>query len=178
VLHGVSLSIGSTDPLSSTYLRQLKTLVDRIDPAMVSDHLCWTGSNAHNVHDLLPLPYTEEAVHHVADRVQQVQDVLGRQILMENVSSYISFQQSTMTEWEFVTAIAERADCGVLLDVNNVYVNAHNHGFDPQAFIAGVPAARVAQVHLAGHTDRGAYLFDTHDGPVIEPVSPTVAMTS
>lgn len=166
VLHGVSLSIGSTDPLDRDYLARLRALADRIEPAWISDHLCWGGSGGHVAHDLLPLPYTEEAVAHVAGRVAQAQAALGRQILLENVSSYVGWRGSTMPEWEFLAAVAERADCGILLDVNNVWVSARNHGFDPRAYLAGVPAARIGQVHLAGHTDRGTHLFDSHVGPV------------
>jgi hypothetical protein len=170
VLHGVSLSIGSTDPLDEDYLRALATLVRRIDPPLISDHLCWTGVGGRNAHDLLPLPYTEEALEHVVGRVVRVQERLGRQILLENVSSYLSFAHSTLAEWEFLGAVAERADCGLLLDVNNVYVSARNHGFAPEVYLAGLPANRVAQIHLAGHTDMERYLFDTHDGPVCEAV--------
>ncbi len=169
-LHGVSLSIGSADPMSREYLQRLKALVDRIEPAIVSDHLCWTGVDGENLHDLLPLPFTEEAVGYVAERVRQVQECLGRRILLENVSSYVTFQHSQMPEWEFLAAIAERADCGILLDLNNIYVNAFNHGFEPLDYLAGIPGERVGQFHLAGHTNMGAYLFDTHSRHVIEPV--------
>lgn len=170
VLHGVSLSIGSTDPLDEAYLRALGDLIARVDPAWVSDHLCWSGVGGHYAHDLLPLPYTEEALAHVVRRVVAVQERLGRQILIENVSSYLTYTHSTLAEWEFLGAVAERADCGLLLDVNNVYVSATNHGFSADAYLAGLPHDRVGQIHLAGHTDMGTYLFDTHDGPVIEPV--------
>ena len=170
VLHGVSLSIGSTDPLDETYLGALQALVARVEPAWISDHLCWSGVGGRYAHDLLPLPYTEEALAHVVWRVLAVQERLGRQILLENVSSYLTYTHSTLAEWEFLGAVAERADCGLLLDVNNVYVSAANHGFDADAYLAGLPAKRVGQIHLAGHSDMGAYLFDTHDGPVIEPV--------
>ena len=170
VMHGVSLSIGSIDPLNPDYLRQLKALAQRVEPAWISDHLCWTGVGGHNLHDLLPLPYTEEAIAHVAARVQRVQDVLQRRILLENVSTYFEFQQSTMPEWEFLTAVVERADCGILLDVNNIYVSAFNHGFPAETYLAAVPAARVHQFHLAGHNDRGTFLHDTHDHPVAEAV--------
>lgn len=165
-LHGVSLSIGATAPLNTTYLRALRALADRFAPAWVSDHLCWGSYGRHYAHDLLPLPYTEEALAHIAGRVIVVQEALGRQILLENVSSYVEFAHSTIPEWEFLSAIAERADCGILLDVNNVYVSAMNHGFDPEAYLAGVPAERVGQIHLAGHTDLGTHLLDTHDHPV------------
>lgn len=170
VMHGVSLSIGSTDPLNMDYLKKVKMLAERIEPRWVSDHLCWTGVGGLNMHDLLPLPYTEEAVGHVAGRVRQVQDFLGRRILLENVSSYITYTDSTMSEWEFLTAVAEAADCLILLDINNIYVSARNHGFDPLEYLAGVPAARVWQHHLAGHLDRGDYIIDTHDHPVVDDV--------
>jgi uncharacterized protein (UPF0276 family) len=170
VLHGVSLSIGSTDPLDHGYLRRLRDLAARVEAAWVSDHLCWSGVGGRHAHDLLPLPYTEEALAHVVRRVREVQERLGRQILVENVSSYLTYAHSTLAEWEFLAAVAEGADCGILLDVNNVYVSAVNHGFEPAAYLAGLPADRVGQIHLAGHTDMGAYLFDTHDRPVIDPV--------
>ncbi len=166
VLHGVSLSLGSTDPLSEPYLRALRALADRVAPAWVSDHLCWGSVGGHYAHDLLPLPYTEEALNHVVQRVRTVQDRLGRQILIENVSSYLTFTHSAMPEWEFLAAVAERADCGILLDVNNVYVSAVNHGFDAERYILAVPADRVGQIHLAGHSHKGTHLLDTHDGHV------------
>ena len=170
VLHGVSLSIGSTDPLDPDYLRALKALADRIEPAWVSDHLCWTGFAGKNIHDLLPLPYTREAVRHVASRINQVQDFLRRPILIENVSSYVSFGQSEMTEWEFLAEICQRSDCLLLLDVNNVYVSGFNHGFDPHDFIDALPARRIQQIHLAGHSHCGTHIIDTHDAPVIDAV--------
>ena len=170
VLHGVSLSIGSTDPLDEAYLDRLALLARRIDPAWVSDHLCWTGFGGHQAHDLLPLPYTEEALGHVVSRVQRVQERLGRPIALENVSSYVSYRRSTMTEWDFIGGVARRSGCGILLDLNNIYVSARNHGFDPRAYIEGVPANHVWQFHLAGHSDKGSYLLDTHDHPVIDPV--------
>jgi hypothetical protein len=170
VLHGVSLSIGSTDPLDAPYLDALAALAARIEPAFVSDHLCWSGVGGHYAHDLLPLPYTEEALDHVVARVVRVQERLRRRILLENVSSYLTFAHSTLAEWEFLAAVARRADCGLLLDVNNVFVSARNHGFDASTYLAGLPADRIGQIHLAGHTDMGTYLFDTHDGPVIDPV--------
>jgi len=170
VLHGVSLSLGSVDPLNDAYLRRLRDLAARIEPAWISDHLCWGSVGGRHAHDLLPLPFTEEAVRHVAERVARVQDVLGCRILIENVSSYLAFAHSTMPEWEFVAAIAERADCGILLDVNNVHVSARNHGFAAESYVAGVPAGRIGQIHLAGHTDLGTHLLDTHDGPVVEDV--------
>ena len=170
VMHGVSLSIGSTTPLDADYLRDLRKLADRIQPAWISDHLCWTGVHGQNMHDLLPLPYTEETAKHVAERVGIVQDYLGRRILLENVSSYASYIDSTMTEWEFITEVAEQADCLLLLDVNNIYVSSYNHQFDAKAFIDGVPANRIQQIHLAGHHNHGDYIIDTHDAPVIDPV--------
>lgn len=169
-LHGVSLSIGSTDPLNQRYLSRLKALVGRIDPAIVSDHLCWTGVEGENLHDLLPLPFTEEAVQHIVDRVQHVQQFLGRHILLENVSAYVTYQHSTMPEWEFLTEVAKRSGCGILLDLNNVYVNAYNHQFDPYEYLRHIPDGLVGQFHLAGHTDMGGYLFDTHSRPVIDEV--------
>ena len=170
VMHGVSLSIGGTDPLDRDYLQHLKSLADRINPRWISDHLCWTGQGGHNLHDLMPLPYTEEAVKHVAQRVREVQDYLGRQILLENVSSYVSYQHSVMTEWEFYSAVVEEADCLMLFDINNVYVSARNHNFDPMDYVRGVPAKRVQQFHLAGHIDYGHYVIDTHDHPIVDAV--------
>ncbi len=170
VLHGVSLSIGSTAPLDRAHLIQLKALAERIRPAWISDHLCWTGIAGRNLHDLMPLPHTEEAVHHIAARVREVQDFLGRRILLENVSSYVDFAHSALPEWEFLKAVAEAADCLILLDVNNIYVNSQNHGFDPLTYLRAVPARRVQQIHLAGHSRSGELLIDTHDHPVTEPV--------
>jgi uncharacterized protein (UPF0276 family) len=170
VMHGVSMSIGSIDPLNRQYLAQLKALIERVEPAWLSDHLCWTGAHGRNLHDLLPLPYTEEAIAHVADRVDQVQDFLGRQLLLENVSSYVTYSDSQLSEWEFLTAVAERADCLILLDVNNIYVSSFNHGFDPREYLEGVPVERVYQFHLAGHTNHGDYIIDTHDHPIVDPV--------
>ncbi len=170
VMHGVSLSIGSTTDLDYNYLRDLKKLADRVQPAWISDHLCWTGVHGQNMHDLLPLPYTEETAKHVAERVKIVQDYLGRQILLENVSSYASYIDSSMMEWEFITQIIAAADCLLLLDVNNIYVSSYNHNFNAKAFIDGVPANRIQQIHLAGHNNHGDYIIDTHDAPVIDPV--------
>jgi uncharacterized protein (UPF0276 family) len=170
VLHGVSMSIGSTDPLDLEYLKELKALVDRVEPVWMSDHLCWTGIATRNMHDLLPLPYTREAVNHVAGRISQVQEYLGRQILIENVSSYVNFEQSEMTEWEFLREIAERADCLLLFDVNNVYVSGFNHGFDPREYIDALPSQRIQQIHLAGHTNCGTHIIDTHDAAIIDEV--------
>ena len=170
VMHGVALSIGGSDALDLDYLRRVKTLAARIEPEWISDHLCWTGIDGLNMHDLLPLPYTEDTLRHVVERVQRVQDFLGRQLLLENVSSYISYQASTMSEWEFVREIAARADCLLLLDINNIYVSAFNHGFDALTYLRHMPAPRVRQFHLAGHTHRGQYLIDTHDHPIAQPV--------
>jgi len=169
-LHGVSLSLGSTDPLREDYLGELRALVDRFEPAIVSDHLCWGSVGGHYAHDLLPLPYTEEAADLVVARIARVQERLGRRLLIENVSSYLTFDHSAVAEWEFLADVAERADCGILLDVNNVYVSAYNHRFDPLAYLDGLPPGRIGQIHLAGHQDRGTHLLDTHDGPVIEAV--------
>jgi uncharacterized protein (UPF0276 family) len=170
VLHGVALSIGSTDPLDRNYLGRLKALADRVQPHWISDHLCWTGVSGRNTHDLLPIPYTEEALAHVAARVREVQDFLGRRILLENVSSYVSFKDSELTEWEFIAEITRRADCLMLLDINNIFVSAFNHGFDAYEYLAGIPAERVQQIHLAGHSNCGEYIIDTHDADVIDPV--------
>ena len=170
VMHGVSMSIGSTDPPNRAYLRELRDLARRFEPAWISDHLCWTGVGGRNLHDLLPLPYTEEVIRHVVARLRQVQDALERPILIENVSSYMAFADSTMTEWEFISAIASEADCGILLDINNIFVSAFNHRFDANEYIDAVPAERVVQYHLAGHSDHGTYLLDTHDHPVRDEV--------
>ena len=170
VMHGVSLSIGSTHPLDREYLAQVKRLAARIQPAWISDHLCWTGVAGKNVHDLLPLPYTEEALRHIVERVRTVQDYLGRRILLENVSSYVTFRDSRLTEWEFLREVAERADCLILLDVNNIYVSSINHEFDPHEYLNAIPVDRVQQIHLAGHENHGDYLIDTHDHPVPDPV--------
>ncbi len=170
VMHGVSLSIGSTDPLDMNYLRQLKVLMNEVQPMWISDHLCWTGANQTNSHDLLPLPYNEEAINHLVERIQRVQDFLGRQILMENVSSYLTYHNSEMTEWEFYNEVINRADCLALLDVNNIYVSARNHNFSSQDYLAGMNKSRIRQIHLAGHTDYGSYVIDTHDHDVPDPV--------
>jgi uncharacterized protein (UPF0276 family) len=169
-LHGVSLSIGTTDPLDMGYLDELKALADRVQPMWVSDHLCFTGLRGLNMHDLLPLPYTEEALDHVAERVQRVQDHLGRRLVLENVSSYVTYAASELSEWEFIAALSERADCDILLDVNNVYVSAFNHEFDALAFLRAMPRARVRQFHLAGHTHKGSHIIDTHDHPIVPDV--------
>jgi len=169
-LHGVSLSIGSTDPLDREYLARLKQLARRVEPLWVSDHLCWTGVAGRNSHDLLPLPYSEEALRLVVAHVRQVQDLLGERILLENVSSYLEFTDSVMPEWTFLRAVAEEADCLLLLDVNNVYVSSVNHGFDPRDYLRHLPAERIQQIHLAGHSDHGDYIVDTHDHPVCDAV--------
>jgi uncharacterized protein len=170
VMHGVSLSIGSVDPLNQTYLRELKALAKRVEPKWISDHLCWTGTQGINLHDLMPLPYTEEALDHVADRVTQVQDFLGHRILLENVSSYLTYAHSTISEWEFLSALAHKADCLILLDVNNIQVSAHNHHFDPHTYIDAMPADRIQQIHLAGHLNKGEYSIDTHDHAIVDTV--------
>ncbi len=166
VLHGVSLSVGSTDPLNRDHLRRLAELARRFAPAWISDHLCWTGVGGRNLHDLLPLPYTDDTVTHVARRIRDTQDMLERHILIENVSSYLSYTHSTLTEWKFLAAVAETADCGILLDINNIFVSAFNHGFDARRYIDAIPIERVVQFHLAGHSDHGTYLLDTHDHPI------------
>jgi uncharacterized protein (UPF0276 family) len=170
VMHGVSLSIGSTDPIDLDYLAGVRALAARIEPHWISDHLCWTGIEGRNLHDLLPLPYTEEALASVVARVGQIQDALGRQILLENVSSYLEFHESEMSEWEFLREVAERADCAILLDINNIYVSSVNHGFDALTYLRSIPKDRVRQLHLAGHSDLGGHLIDTHDHPIVEPV--------
>ncbi|MGE4233459.1 MAG: DUF692 domain-containing protein [Bacteriovoracia bacterium] len=170
VLHGVSMSLGTTDPINYNYLKQLKNLISAIEPNWVSDHLCWTGVNKQNTHDLLPLPYTTEALEHLVRRILQVQDFLKRPLLIENVSSYVEFSQSTMTEWEFISELCNKSGCYLLLDINNVFVSSQNHGFDPFEFLDCLPQERVVQIHLAGHsvrkTKHGEFLIDTHDAPV------------
>ena len=170
VMHGVSLSIGSTDPLNTDYLRELKALIARVQPGWVSDHICWTGVDHHNLHDLLPMPYTEASLRHLVGRIGQVQEFLGRRILLENVSSYVTYAADEMAEWEFVAELARRADCELLFDVNNVYVSARNHGFDPRVYVDAMPVGRVRQIHLAGHEDHGDFVIDTHDHPVRDEV--------
>jgi len=170
VLHGVSLSIGSTDPLNREYLDKLAALAKRTKACWVSDHLCWTGVAGRNSHDLLPIPFNDETLNHVVARLRVVQEILERPFILENPSSYVTFADSTMSEWEFVSRVAEEANCGLLLDVNNVYVSSVNHDFDPAEYIDNVPHDRVVQFHLAGHTNCGTYCIDTHDGPVIDPV--------
>jgi uncharacterized protein (UPF0276 family) len=169
-LHGVSLNLGGADPLDEEYLASLAGLVRNAAPPVVSDHLCWTGVEGRNLHDLAPLPHTEEALRHVAGRIRAVQDRLGRRIAVENVSSYLRFADDGMSEWEFLVGVAEEADCGILLDVNNVYVNAWNHGFDARRYLDAIPPARVLQIHLAGHSQSGALRIDTHDYPICDEV--------
>ena len=169
-MHGVSLSIGSTDPLDRGYLAQVRALADRIEPSWISDHLCWAGVEGVNLHDLLPLPYTEETLAVVVDRLGEVQDALGRRLVLENVSSYLTYRASEMTEWEFLREVAQRADCDILLDINNIYVSSVNHRFNPSTYLQAIPKARVRQFHLAGHSDMGGHLIDTHDAPIIAPV--------
>ena len=169
-MHGVSLSIGSTDGLDAQYLADLKKLAKHVQPLWVSDHLCWTGVQGRNAHDLLPLPYSEEALRLVVRHVDQVQNTLGQRILLENVSSYLNYRSSEMSEWTFLREVSEQADCLLLLDVNNIYVSGINHGFDPKVFLDHLPVERVQQIHLAGHSDHGDYIVETHDHPVAEPV--------
>jgi hypothetical protein len=169
-LHGVSLSVGSTDPLDRDYLRKLKGLARRTKAHWISDHLCWTGVLGRNTHDLLPLPYDEATLRHVIGRVREVQDFLERPLVLENASTYLEFASSTLPEWEFLTRLATEADCGLLLDVNNVYVSAFNHGFSAEEYIDAIPADRVVQYHLAGHTNKGTHIVDTHNGPALDEV--------
>ncbi len=166
VMHGVSLSIGSTAPLDLDYLKSLRDLIGAIEPGWVSDHLCWTGVAGLNMHDLLPLPFTEEALTHVTERIRRVQDYLGEPILLENTSSYVTYANSAMPEWEFASELVRRTGCALLLDVNNVYVNGYNHGFDPRTLIDNVPPQAVRQIHLAGHENNGSHIIDTHDHEV------------
>lgn len=177
-LHGVSMSIGRAEGLRTDYLKKLKALVERVDPFLVSDHLCWTGLKKANLHDLLPLPYTEEALALLVPRVRKVQDFLRRRFLIENVSSYLTYPESEMTEWEFLAELSRRTGCGILLDINNIYVSAKNHGFDPLDYLNGAPAQAVGQIHLAGHTDMGTHLFDTHSRPVCTEVWDLFALAS
>jgi len=170
VMHGVSMSIGSSDPLQFDYLKKLKSLADAVKAVWISDHVCWTGVAGRNTHDLLPLPYNDFTLRHVVERIRIVQDLLERPLILENPSSYVTFAASTMPEWEFVSRMAEESKCGLLLDVNNVYVSSTNHDFDPREYLNSIPMERVVQIHLAGHTNRGTHLIDTHDGPVIDPV--------
>jgi hypothetical protein len=166
VMHGVSLSIASTAPFDEEYLDGLNTLAKRVQPKWISDHLCWTGVHGVNLHDLLPIPYTREALDHIVSRVHYVQERLGRRLCLENVSTYVQFDQSEMSEWEFISELTRRTGCWLLFDVNNVFVSAFNHGYDALDFLNGIPADRVIQFHLAGHSDMGNYMVDTHDYPV------------
>lgn len=170
VLHGVSMSLGSCDPLDWEYLKLHKALCERISPAWISDHLCWTGVNGTNLHDLMPLPYTEQALNHVVERINQVQEFLGRTMLIENVSSYVTYNDSAMTEWEFLAEVAKRSGCKLLFDVNNVYVSSFNHHFDPKRYIDHTPIGNVQQFHLAGHSNYGTHIIDTHAHPIIDEV--------
>ena len=177
VMHGVSLSLGSCDPLDHDYLQQVKNLASRVEPKWISDHLCWTGVNGLNAHDLLPIPYTQYAIKHIVSRIHQVQDFLQRPILIENVSSYLTYKQSEMSEWEFLLEIVKESGCYILLDVNNVYVSSVNHQFNPLDYIYAMPKERVMQIHLAGHSNHGAYIIDTHDAPVVQAVWELYAAT-
>jgi uncharacterized protein (UPF0276 family) len=168
-MHGVAMNIGSCDPLDLEYLARIRVLAERVKPAVVSDHLCWTGFAGQRLHDLLPLPYTEEAIEHVAGRIRQVQDILGFRLTIENVSTYVQ-AVAPLTEWEFVAAVANEADCDLLVDINNIYVSSRNHRFDALTYLNALPAPRVRQLHLAGHTDNGSHCIDTHDNPVCEDV--------
>ncbi|TAL63305.1 MAG: DUF692 domain-containing protein [Legionella sp.] len=170
VMHGVSMSIGSTDVLDMNYLQQLKALAARVEPVWISDHLCWTGVDGNNVHDLLPLPYTREAIAHIVSRIQFIQDYLARPLVLENVSSYLTYQQSEMSEWDFLVEIVKQAGCYILLDVNNIYVSSVNHQFNPLDYLRALPTDRIVQIHLAGHNHHGNYIIDTHDAPVVAEV--------
>jgi uncharacterized protein (UPF0276 family) len=170
IMHGVSMSIGSTDPLNFEYLAKLKKLADFLEVPWLSDHLCWTGINNKNTHDLLPVPYTEEALNHIVSRIKQAQDFLGRQLVLENPSTYLEFKNSNISEWDFIIAMLEQADCKLLLDVNNVYVSAYNHGYDAKKYIDAIPGRRITQIHLAGHNNFGTHIIDTHDDHVTDAV--------
>lgn len=170
VMHGVSMSIASTAPPNFDYLHALRDLARRVEPKWISDHLCWTGVHGRNLHDLLPIPYTREALDHVVGRVQLVQEFLGRPLVLENVSTYVQFRDSEMTEWEFLSELTRRSGCWLLFDVNNVYVSAFNHGYDPHAFLNGIPTDRAVQFHMAGHSHMGTHIIDTHDHPVCDEV--------
>ncbi len=170
VMHGVSMSIGSTDPLNTKYLQNLKQLIARVEPHWISDHLCWTSVDHTNSHDLLPLPYNETTIQHIVDRISQVQEFLGRRMLIENLSSYVSYKNSDMPEWEFFNEIAKRADCHLLLDINNIFVSANNHHFKERDYVDGIDSDRVMQFHLAGHSYNGKMIIDTHDHDVCDPV--------
>lgn len=170
VLHGVGMSLGSTDPLNIEYLQAVKSLVEQVQPAWISDHLCWTGAHGLLTHDLIPLPYNLETLKHVVTRIGQAQDILGRQLVIENVSSYLQYQHSEMTEWEFLALVAQQADCKILLDVNNIYVNSFNHQFDALEYLNTIPIEHVQQMHLAGFEDKGTHLLDTHGEAIHAPV--------
>jgi uncharacterized protein (UPF0276 family) len=170
VLHGVSMSIGGTDPLDWDYLQKLKALARSVGARWISDHLCWTGVSGRNTHDLLPMPYNEETLRHTADRVRIVSDFLETPLVVENPSTYLEFTTSSMTEWDYLAALATEADCGLLLDVNNVYVSSFNHGFDPNSYIDAIPPDRIVQYHLAGHSNHGTHIVDTHNDFVIDEV--------
>jgi len=170
VVHGVSMSVGSPDPVDRSFLAKIKALAKRVRAVWVSDHVCWTGVAGRNLHDLLPMPYSEEALRHMVKKIRQIQDILERPLVLENPSSYVEFASSTMPEWEFIARMAEDADCGLLLDVNNVYVSSFNHGFDPETYIRAIPPERIAYFHVAGHTNFGTHILDTHIGPIIDPV--------
>jgi uncharacterized protein (UPF0276 family) len=170
VQHGVSLGIAGPEEPDREYLKTLKKLVKRVGSPWVSDHFCWCGAGGAHLHDLLPIPYTPEAVKRVAERARHIQDFLEVRFALENTSSYLTYRSSTLSEWEFISEIVERADIGILFDVNNVYVSAYNHGFDPFEFVRGVPHERIVQIHLAGHTNFGKYIIDTHSGHVVDPV--------
>ncbi|WP_269632454.1 MNIO family bufferin maturase [Pelomonas sp. BJYL3] len=177
VMHGVSLSIGSSDPLDRAYLRELRALAERLEPGWVSDHLCWGGVDHRHLHDLLPLPYTEATLRHLLPRIAEVQELLGRPLVLENVSSYVRYAQDEMGEADFIAELLKRSGAQLLLDVNNVYVSSRNHGFDPRVFIDAMPPERVRQIHLAGHEDQGELLIDTHDHPVCDAVWQLYAYT-
>jgi uncharacterized protein (UPF0276 family) len=170
VMHGVSMSVGSTDPINFDYLAKVKALAERIKAVWIGDHVCWTGVLGRNTHDLLPLPYTEDTLAHVISRIRTIQDFLERPLVLENPSTYLEFMPNSMPEWEFIGRMAEGADCGLLFDVNNVYVSGFNHGYDPEAYVDAIPADRVCQYHLAGHTHKGTHILDTHSDHVIDPV--------
>lgn len=170
VMHGVSMSLGSTAPLDWDYLKQIKALAKRVDAKWISDHVCWTGVHQKNMHDLLPLPYTQECINHMVSRIKQVQDFLEQPMLIENASTYLTYAHSEMTEWDFLREVTEQADCYLLLDVNNIYVSSFNHQFDPMDYLNGIPLNRPKQIHLAGHSNNGDHIIDTHDSDVIDPV--------
>jgi uncharacterized protein (UPF0276 family) len=169
-LHGVSMNIGSADPLNLNYLKHLKDLANIVNPIWISDHLCWTGVENENVHDLLPVPFTQENLKFLTDKILKVQDILGQRILIENVSSYFEYTHSEMSEWEFIKELVTKSDCGLLLDINNIYVSSINHDFDPLEFLKSIPSERIGQIHLAGHSVKNGYLIDTHDQPVCQEV--------